>query len=356
MTKESTDTFWPAVLRGWSRAATAIALALALFVGLVAPAAAQDATPVGTPASATPASGTPTTLGSGVLGLGDADITATVNAMLAVQADDGGFVGFSGESDPGVTTDAVIALAAAEAAGVDTGEAIDGALGYLEDAGSEYAAVGAGQGAKLVLAVAAAGEDPGSFGGEDIWAPIEASDDDTDLVVTGSFSLALVVLAATAVDSGRTAEFTDLLVGDQLEDGSWASFTDAVPGDGDTNTTALAIQALVAAGDVEDPAIASGLSYLMTVRAADGGYAYQPTADGSAIVPDANSTALVLQALIATMAPEDEAAFQQDADALAGFQNGSGQFRYTDDMPDDNLFATVQALPAIVGLALPIAA
>jgi hypothetical protein len=42
------------------------------------------------------------------------------------------------------------------------------------------------------------------------------------------------------------------------------------------------------------------------------------------------------------------------AGALATFQNPSGAFRYTDDAPDDNLFATVQAIPALVGLPLPI--
>lgn len=326
----------------------ALALTLAMLVGLAAPAAAQDATPAATPVSGTPV--------AGVLGLGDADISAAVAAMLAVQAADGGFIGFSGESDPGVTTDAVLALAAADDASVDSGNAIDDALGYLEETGADYAATGEGQRAKLVLAVEAAGDDSADFGGEDVWAPIEESNDTAGLVEGGAFNLSLVVLAAVAVDSGRTDELTRLLVDQQVEDGSWAFVPDAVPGDGDSNSTSLAIQALVAAGDVEDPAIEAGLSYLQTVRAADGGYSYQPSADGSPVVPDANSTALVLQAQIATLMTEDDPAFMADAAVLAAFQNESGQFRYTDDQPDDNLFATVQAVPAIAGIALPIAA
>lgn len=335
----------------WLRRTGVIALTLTLLVGLAGPAAAQDATP-----AATPVSGTPAVVGSGIPGLGGADITASVNALLAVQAADGGFIGFSGESDPGVTTDAVQALAAAEEAGVDTGNGIDAALGYLEESGGAYAETGVGQRAKLVLAVTSAGEDAASFGGEDVWAPIENGNDNAGLADAGAFNLALVLLAAVSVDSDRAAEFTDLLVGLQLEDGSWASAPDAAAGEGDTNTTALAIQALVAAGDVEDPAIESGLGYLATGRAENGGYAFAPATGGSATVADANSSALVLQALVATMTSEDDPAFQQDAEALAAFQNDSGQFRYTDDDPTDNLFATVQAIPAIAGLPLPIAA
>ena len=326
----------------------AVTMTLAMLAGLVAPAAAQDATPGATPASGTPA--------AGVLGLGDADISAAVAAMLAVQAGDGGFIGFSGQSDPGVTTDAVLALAAAEVAGVDSGDTIDQALGYLEETGAAYAETGDGQRAKLILAIEAAGDDSADFGGADVWAPIEDSTDTSPLVEGGAFNLSLVVLAAVAVDSDRTDEFTQLLVDQQVEDGSWAFNPDAAPGDGDTNTTSLAIQALVAAGDVEDPSIESGLSYLQTVRAADGGYGYSPTVGGSPVVPDANSTALVLQAQIATLVSNDDPAFAADAAALAAFQNESGQFRFTDDDPTDNLFATVQAIPAIAGLPLPIAA
>ncbi len=340
-------------LRSWYRRFGALALVLGLLAGLVGSAAAQDVTPDATPVIGTPARGTPA---AGVLGLGDADISASVSALLAVQAADGGFIGFSGESDPGVTTDAVQALAAAEQAGVDSGDAIDAAVGYLQETGAAYAETGDGQRAKLVLAIEAAGDDSTDFGGADLWAPIEDTAETTQLVEGGAFYLSLVVLAAVAVDSERIDEFTQLLVAQQVADGSWSFSPDAAPGDGDTNTTSLAIQALVAAGDVEDPAIGTGLDYLETARAADGGYAFSPSLDGTTVVPDANSSALVLQALIATLTPADDASFVADADALAAFQNDDGQFRYTDDQPEDNLLATVQALPAIAGLAYPIAA
>lgn len=351
MTQTTAQPFAGSSLGGVLRRFGAIALTLALLAGFAAPATAQDATPV-----ATPVTGTPVSVGSGILGLGDADISAAVAALLAVQAGDGGFIGFSGESDPGVTTDAVLALAAAEEAGVETGTGIDEALDYLEETGAAYAGIGAGQRAKLVLAVTAAGADETDFAGEDLWAPIEDGDTSPEVIGDGAFALSLVTLAAVAVQSERTAELNDLLVGQQLEDGAWAFLADAAPGDGDSNTTALAIQAVVATGDVEDPAIAAGLAYLDTTRAGAGGYAFEPAAEGSPVVADANSTALVLQARLASLVPVEDPDFQQDAAALAAFQNESGQFRYTDDPPEDNLFATVQAVPAIAGLPLPLAA
>jgi hypothetical protein len=37
--------------------------------------------------------------------------------------------------------------------------------------------------------------------------------------------------------------------------------------------------------------------------------------------------------------------------ALLTFQNASGAFRYMNEPPDDNLYATLQAIPAIAAMA-----
>lgn len=330
-------------------------LALAMLAGNAVPTIAQDATPsagtaVATPAAgtpgATPASGTPRAGGQHVPGLGQSDIGAAVTALMSVQSADGSFAGFDGTADPGTTTDAVVALAAARQAGADAGDAIDRAMTYLRANGEAYAAKGDGQRAKLVLAYEAAGQNGG-----DVWAPIQSGDYTAGVVGSGSFDLAEVVLAAVAIASDRTSEFADLLAKAQLDDGSWEF---GAGQGGDTNTTALAVQALAAAGGATDASIEKALGFLQKGQAADGGYTYTPADNPNDNVPDANSTALVVQAEIAAGVDENTHAFQQDADALGAFQNGSGQFRYTDDQPDDNLFATVQALPAIAGLRLPV--
>jgi hypothetical protein len=74
----------------------------------------------------------------------------------------------------------------------------------------------------------------------------------------------------------------------------------------------------------------------------DGGAAYSHLPD---TLPDANSTALAIQAFEAT--GMDVADRQM---ALAMFQNPGGAFSYNAADPTDNLFATVQAIPA---MALP---
>jgi prenyltransferase beta subunit len=267
------------------------------------------------------------------------------------QANDGGFPGFEGTSDLGVTADAVVALAAAQAAGVDTGSTIADALAYLETEGFSYAATGPGQRAKLILAVVAAGGDPASFAGQDLIEPLFATEPETGIYGSGLFDHALVTLAAAAIGSDRTTVLAEPFASYQTPDGSWAFDTSTAAGAGDTNTTALVVQALVAAGMADSPAIEPELAYLGMAQAPSGGFAYQPA---DPLVPDANSTALAVQTLIATGADLSSESVSAAIDALAAFQNPSGGFRYTDDVPEDNLLATVQAIPALAGCALPV--
>jgi hypothetical protein len=71
-------------------------------------------------------------------------------------------------------------------------------------------------------------------------------------------------------------------------------------------------------------------------------------------MPDANSTGVVVQALIA--AGED--VFSENwinvGMALGRFQNADGSFSYMLETRDVNLYAAVQALPALAGQAFPI--
>ncbi|MDP9365555.1 MAG: hypothetical protein M3Q10_15250, partial [Chloroflexota bacterium] len=142
------------------------AITPALFVRLLCLALAGSglvAWPVGALAQSTPVVGPTATPDPTVVALEGA-----VAFLLDQQAENGGFVGFSGEPDPGTTTDAVYALRAAALRGIDTEAAIEAATGYLEEAGGDYAASGPGQAAKLALAAVAAGQDPADFAGLDL--------------------------------------------------------------------------------------------------------------------------------------------------------------------------------------------
>ncbi len=314
-------------------------LLVVLMISVLLPtvAFAKQATPDASPA-ATPSFGT--------------GLQGAVDWLLSQEAADGGFVGFSGTSDPGATTDAVIALGAARNSGMDVD--LSKSVAYLEQNGLVYAQTGTGQAAKLALAMFAAGEDPHDVAGVDpISLVVRGQREDTGIYGTGVYDHALSIMALTAAGESIPQSAFDALNETQIKDGSWAFDGQNVVGAGDTNTTAVVIQALMAADKGQDPMIEKALAYLKTAQAENGGFAYQPAAQ---LVPDGNSTALVVQAIIAIGQDPASADWTNAAGVLATFQNPSGAFYYQEQQPDDNLFATLQAIPAIAGQALPIIA
>jgi hypothetical protein len=294
---------------------------------------AQDATPAATPGAAP-------------------GLEAAVDWLVAQQQDDGGFLGFSGASDPGATTDAVLALAAARNAGLEVD--LTSSLAYLESTAIDYAQAGTGQAAKLALSIIAAGDDPRDVGGIDTLSLVEnGQDQETGIYGLGIYDHALSILAIIGGGGSVPDSAIDALRETQISDGSWAFDAKPDVGAGDTNTTAMVIQALVAAGAGDNPMVQTALDYLKTAQVESGGFGYQPK---EPLVADANSTGLVVQAIIAVGQDPALSDWGDAPAALAAFQNPSGAFRYNDDTPDDNLFATVQAIPAVAGFALPITA
>ena len=271
----------------------------------------------------------------------------------------GGFPGFSGEPDPGATTDAVMALYAAQQSDPAAAAALDAALAYLErdENGATYAETGPGQAAKLALAAVSGGRDPRDFAGMDLVAAMTAPlatpvpDGIGGIYGDDLYDHALVLIALTAAGEAIPDAALEPFRAAQGEDGGWAFDGSTAPGAADSNTTALVIQALVASGHGDDPMVDRALAFLSTLLAPDGGFAYGPA---DPLVADANSTALVLQALIA--AGEDPASREWGNAplALARFQTPAGGLRYMAADEEPNLLATVQAIPAMEGLSLPL--
>lgn len=287
-------------------------------------------------------------------------LEAAVASLVALQTDDGAFPGASGEPDPGTTTDAVVALKAADLRGIAVTDALDAAVRYLEEEANGYAAQGAGQAAKLTLAAVAAGADPNRFGGIDIVATMNgvaaaspvASPAVPGLLGDDLYDHALVMLALAAANEPVPATAGDALLAAQATHGAWTFDGSTEPGAGDSNTTALAVQALVAAGRGDDPAVGRALDALRALQTGLGQFAFEAA---DPLVADANSTALVVQAIIA--AGQDPTSADDWSNAFRGlraFQNVGGGFRYQDAEPADNLLATVQAMPALAGIALPV--
>lgn len=270
---------------------------------------------------------------------GEALARALAWAQSQQQAD-GGFPGFS----PGDTADVVIGLVAA---GVDpNGVLRDGnsPVSFLGNQAGSYAAKSVGSAAKLTLAVVAAGKNPRAFGGLDLLALIGNSYNPATGQYGGDVTgHCLALLAARSVGASAPQPAIARLQALQNADGGW-SFDGAPATGSDTNTAALCAQALVGHGADAQKALA----YLQSQQNADGGFPYSKSSSFGSDT-DANSTALVIQALVAL--GQDTGVARQ---ALAALQNPSGALRYQAAQPDDNALATYQALSGLVAKSLPV--
>jgi hypothetical protein len=160
------------------------------------------------------------------------------------------------------------------------------------------------------------------------------------------------ILGAAAVSETIPTRAVTALIDQQQADGGWewqAGFG------ADSNTTAVAVQALIAAGQpVSATAIVDALAFLRSAQVESGGFVYDPrTPEYGA---DANSTAYVIQALRAAGEDPDGAAWTVDGLTpirfLLGLQLADGSFEWQPNT-GSNLLATAQAVPALLGHAYP---
>lgn len=279
---------------------------------------------------------------------------SAANAALAwlrtQQLDSGAFPGFTGEPDPSATADAVYAFAAGniDPSTVTTGSG-DDPVEYLIGAAGGVAG-NPGAAAKLLLALYAAGLQPDAAEPVDLVGEINAGyDPATGFYGMGLYNHTLAVLALAAYDLPIEPDALALFATSQIEDGSWGFTGEPEPGSGDSNTTAMAIQALAAAGD-EAGLIEAGVAYLVSVQTPDGGFSY----DANEAIPDANSTALAIQALVVAGVDPTTLPNGNALTALTAFQKEFGVFFWRSDSDADNLLATTQAVPALMLVPFPV--
>jgi hypothetical protein len=267
--------------------------------------------------------------------------------LRTAQLDDGGFSsGFSDGSDIGATADALLAIASA---GESPARWRVGARSPIDFLRGQVAGITEpGLAAKVALALIAAGEDPSSFGGVDLAAIIAGGfNAATGFYGGGPYDSALAILALAHATGSVPSEAIDGLLRARQPDGSYAFDGAMSPGSGDSNTTALAVQALLIAGVGEE--VIPSFAYFRATQNDDGGWTYQkPSLYGEAT--DANSTALVMQALLA--GGQDLAEWRDPLAALQALQQPSGALAFNQDTPGDNALATIQAIPAMAGVDL----
>ena len=193
--------------------------------------------------------------------------------------------------------------------------------------------------AKAALGAKALGLDPKAVNGTNLIANITGGlDAATGKYAADDFSQSIAMLGLACTGNTVPANAAAALKATQLADGGWG-----FGGTSDADTTAIVIQALLASGTPKtDTAVAKAITYLKTSIQPDGGWGYDP------IASNASSTAFALQALIAAGEDVNIPQYIRPGPSPVTFllsqQNADGSF-----VGFDPTFATNQAVPALAG-------
>lgn len=271
------------------------------------------------------------------------------------QNSDGGF------GNGGITADAVYAIARGgqDPDGLEWTENGNSALDALEDKTAEYIASApgghpAGELAKVIRAVHAAGGDPTDFPpGTDLVDELN----DTYVETTGRyhpnkvFSHALALLALHDVGEAVPHKAATALENAQRGDGGWSWAWDGSTSDVDS--TGRSMQALAASGGPSSPDVYSDAAGFLQDLQFTGG-AFPDLASRSE--PNCNSTALAIDGLLAAGRHRNEpllfstpaGGVRSTWDALLAFRMEDGSFAFTASSPESRLLATLDTIPALL--------
>jgi Squalene-hopene cyclase C-terminal domain len=193
--------------------------------------------------------------------------------------------------------------------------------------------------AKAALAAKALGLDPRAVSGTNLIANINAGlDSSSGKFADDDFSQSLAILGLACTGNSVPLAATVELKSTQVAtDGGWG-----FSGSSDADTTALAIQALIAAGTPKtDAAVTKAISYLKATQLPDGGWGFAPDSNTS-------STAFAIQALLAAGESIDIPVYIKAGNSPVSYllsqQVADGSFAGF-----DVLFATNQVVPALAG-------
>jgi hypothetical protein len=330
----------PALARSIQRFARRIEVTWLPPERVVAPVllAALVLTALGTPGSAARAAVTsPSSLQS-----------AAANYLLGSENADGGFGAASGQpSDQLYAGWAALGLAAA---GHDLNRLGDaqGLMDYIR-AGAGSRDVGALE--RTILVVRAAGLSARSFGGRDLIAALQRRFAQDGSISDQVNHTAFAVLALRADGIRPSAKTLRWLVRQQGRDGGFGFA--AGGGSSDVDDTGAALQALAG-----DPAAATSIShaaaYLRRQQNRDGGFPSQP-----GMSSNAQSTAWAIQGLEAagvSPATLHRAGAISPLAYLDSLVGANGAVRYSRGVTQTPVWVTGEALMAMVGKPLPIAA
>jgi len=227
-------------------------------------------------------------------------------------------------------------------------EGAPGLQDYILLEGPAYAEGDAGTAGKLAMGLAAAQAclPPATKLPQDYYDPATGAYSDKSLFQ------AFAMLGVLSSGENILPEAVAYLKSHIQPSGGWAWF----PGEAeDSNTTAIAIQALIAAGEpVTSPEISNALTFLQSFQNPDGGFSYSQEYLGTS---DGNSTAYAIQAILAAGQSPASEEWSKDGQNpifyLLDLQLADGSFEWQPGSGSNDL-ATMQAVVALLNRYYPI--
>ena len=265
--------------------------------------------------------------------------------LEAQQRPSGGFAAAEGrEAGAEMTSWSMLALAAAGRNPLDVVKGGKSPVDFLRAHRSEIK--DAGDAARTILSLQAAGVDPRSFVGEDLVSRLlaERRDNGSYQGWPGTSAYAVLALRAAGVNSSAKAT-VEWLRKVQASDGGWGNDPQS-PSTADI--TGAVLQVLSPGSQAAD----SALDYLRKEKRPNGGYA-----PGRSLPANAQATAWVTQGLLAV--GKDPAGFGTGTSSLAylrGLQAPDGKFLQAPNTEASPVWVTAEVMVPLSGSFLPIAA
>lgn len=259
-------------------------------------------------------------------------ISKGFNFILSTQNSDGGW------GSVGQTIDVILAL---KAAGWDPNSiqrSEETPLTFIENNATAYIESGPDAIGKAIMGIVALSENTTDFNGIDLVSTLMVAYDQDEGAFgnpDNTWHQALAILGLHAAHESIPQGVVAALEKLQQEDGGWEYTTDSGTM---TDSTALAIQALLAAGKPQDDVtIQAGIDYIKSSQTNDGDWG------------DSSNTAYALMAINAlNQSPADwkSASGMAPLPALFSYQKTNGSFVFNWEYSDDNLLSTTAALLA----------
>jgi len=209
--------------------------------------------------------------------------------------------------------------------------------------------------ARMVFAIVAADEDPTSFGGRNFvnllnWQYNNGQLGDTSLLNDDFWGVMALIAAGEGQSSEIVANSVGFIKDNQNGDHGWSWGTE---GDSDVDDTAAAIMALIAAGESQSStAITDGLAYIKTQQTDNGGFLSWGNTN-------ADTDSWAINAIVAAGQDPTSADWTKNGntpvDDLLSFQQGDGSFYWQSGTPGMSVpKTTAYAIQALLGKPYPV--